>query len=85
MQTPKATLDVKELRVDISKTDGSEAGLLVKLELIPINIHLGEARATSDQALYSGGSCSADQLMSGVFAPFSCEEFCLMCEFGHNR
>ncbi|KAK6116092.1 hypothetical protein DH2020_008361 [Rehmannia glutinosa] len=83
-QTPKATLDIKELRVDISKDGGSEAGLFVKLQLFPINVHLGESRLTSDQSVTSGGSFCAYQLMDGVCPPFSCEEFALLCEFGHN-
>lgn len=85
LQTPKATLDIKELRVDISKDGGSEAGLFVKLQLFPINVHLGESRVISDQSLTSGGSFSANQLVDGACSPFSCEEFSLLCEFGHNR
>ncbi|KAL6573245.1 hypothetical protein OROHE_001704 [Orobanche hederae] len=50
LKIPKATLDVKELRVDISKDGVSEAGLFVKLKLFPINVHLGEPRLTSDQS-----------------------------------
>lgn len=85
LQTPKATLDIKELRVDISKDAGSEAGLFVKLQLFPITVHLGESRVASDQPVVSGGSFSANQLADGVCAPFSCEEFSLLCELGHNR
>ncbi|XP_057773183.1 protein SABRE-like [Salvia miltiorrhiza] len=85
LKTPKATLDIKELRVDISKDAGSEAGLFVKLQLFPITVHLGESRVASDQPVVSGGSFSANQLMDGVCAPFSCEEFSLLCELGHNR
>ncbi|KAG6398690.1 hypothetical protein SASPL_140157 [Salvia splendens] len=83
--TPKATLDIKELRVDISKDGGSEAGLFVKLLLFPITVHLGESRVASDQTVVSGESSSANQLTDGVCAPFSCEEFSLLCELGHNR
>ncbi|KAG8369181.1 hypothetical protein BUALT_Bualt15G0124500 [Buddleja alternifolia] len=85
LKTPKATLDIKELRVDISKDGGSEAGLFVKLQLFPINGHLGDSRITSDQSVTSGGSFSTNQLSDGVCSPFSCEEFALLCELGHNR
>ncbi|KAL7085464.1 hypothetical protein ACP275_14G282700 [Erythranthe tilingii] len=85
LKTPKATLDIKELRVDISKDGGSEAGLFVKLQLFPINVHLGESRVISDHSVTSGGTFSDNQLVDGVSAPFSCEEFSLLCEFGHNR
>ncbi|GER37363.1 Golgi-body localisation protein domain [Striga asiatica] len=79
LKNPKATLDIKELRVDISKDGGSEAELFVKLQLFPINVHLGEPHLTS------GGSSSGCQLIDGVCPPFSCEEFSLLCEIGHNR
>lgn len=85
LQTPKATLDIKELRVDISKDGGSEAGLFVKLQLFPITVHLVESRVASDQPVISGGSSSANRLTDGVCPPFSCEEFSLLCELGHNR
>ncbi|CAA0830088.1 Unknown protein [Striga hermonthica] len=79
LKNPKATLDIKELRVDISKDGGSEAELFVKLQLFPIHVHLGEPHLTS------GGSSSGCQLIDGVCPPFSCEEFSLLCEIGHNR
>ncbi|KAL3613192.1 hypothetical protein CASFOL_042962 [Castilleja foliolosa] len=85
LKTPKATLDIKELRVDISKDGGSEAGLFVKLQLFPINVHLGEPQLTSDQSATSGGSFSAYQFTDGICPPFTCEEFSLLCELGHNR
>lgn len=84
-KTPKATLDIKELRVDISKDGGSEAGLFVKLQLFPITVHIGESPVASDQPVVSGGSSSANQLPDGVCPPFSCEEFSVLCELGHNR
>ncbi|GFP89565.1 upf0378 protein kiaa0100 [Phtheirospermum japonicum] len=80
LKTPKATLDIKELRVDISKDGGSEAGLFVKLQLFPINVHIGEPRLTSDQSVTSGGSFSAYHFTDGVCPPFTCEEFSLLCE-----
>ncbi|KAL8487833.1 hypothetical protein ACS0TY_024229 [Phlomoides rotata] len=79
LKTPKATVEIKELRVDISKDGGSEARLFVKLQLFPITVHLGESRVTS------GESSLANQLTDGVCPPFSCEEFYVLCEFGHNR
>ncbi|KAK4489967.1 hypothetical protein RD792_000621 [Penstemon davidsonii] len=84
IKTPKATLDVKDLGVDISNNGGSEAGLFVNLQLVSINVQLAEFRVKSDQSVTSGGS-SANQLIDGVCSPFSCEELSLLCEFGHNR
>ncbi|KAJ4830314.1 hypothetical protein Tsubulata_011289 [Turnera subulata] len=90
-QTPKASVEVKELRVDISKEGGSTSTLFVKLQILPILIHMGEPRATCDQSCNSNsGGCidSAEASLGQVensSAPFSCEEFSLSCEFGHNR
>lgn len=92
MQTPKATLEVKELRVDITKDGGSKPALFVKLHLLPIMVHLGEPRISCDLSsnFYNGGSTSASQasfaaLMEGTSAPFCCEELSLSSEFGHDR
>lgn len=85
LQTPKATLDVKELRADISKDAGSEAGLSVKLQLVPIIVFLGESRVTYDLSVTSGGCFSSNHMKERVCAPFSCEEFSLLCELGHDR
>ncbi|XAR62067.1 hypothetical protein NMG60_11016662 [Bertholletia excelsa] len=50
VKTPKATLEVKELGVDISKDGGSKSVLFVKLHILPIAIHLGDPRVSYDQA-----------------------------------
>ncbi|KAE8666757.1 Protein SABRE [Hibiscus syriacus] len=70
MKTPKAATEVKELKVDISKDGGSKHNLFVKLHILPIYVY-------------------AIQMPSGIIdklsASFSCEEFSLSCEFGHDR
>ncbi|XP_016748907.2 protein SABRE isoform X3 [Gossypium hirsutum] len=70
MKTPRATAEVKELKVDISKDGGSKHNLFVKLHILPISVY-------------------AIQMLSGFMekpsASFSCEEFSLSCEFGHDR
>lgn len=89
VKTPKATVEVKELTLDLSKDGGSKPELFVKLLLAPISVHLGESRVSCDQSSTHGGSFpSNDRLLAmteRVSAPFSCEEFSLMCEFGHDR
>ncbi|KAL5844517.1 hypothetical protein ACOSQ4_010475 [Xanthoceras sorbifolium] len=91
VKTPKATVEVKELTVDISKDGGSKQDLLVKLHILPILLHIGEPRVSCDQSsnLNTGGYSSASQaaliMMEKSSAPFSCEEFSLSCEFGHDR
>ncbi|KAG9130844.1 hypothetical protein Leryth_016988 [Lithospermum erythrorhizon] len=88
VKTPKATLEVKELVVDISKVGGSKPALFVKLHLVPIYVHLDESRVVSDQTAVAIGSYSPSQTLASTersSAPFSCEEFSLLCEFGHDR
>ncbi|KAF7139251.1 hypothetical protein RHSIM_Rhsim07G0212900 [Rhododendron simsii] len=91
VKTPKATIEVKELRVDISKDGGSKPALFVRLHLLPIVVHLGEPRISCDLSsnFDYGGCTSASQasfaLMEGTSAPFCCEEFSLSSEFGHDR
>ncbi|XVE95166.1 hypothetical protein REPUB_Repub02eG0072900 [Reevesia pubescens] len=70
LKTSKATFEVKELNVDISKDGGSKPNLFVKLHILPIYVH--------SIPLLSG-------IMEKPSAPFSCEEFSLSCEFGHDR
>ncbi|KAJ0098647.1 hypothetical protein Patl1_20750 [Pistacia atlantica] len=51
VKTPKATVEVKELTVDISKDGGSKPGLLVKLHILPIFVCIGEPRICCDQSI----------------------------------
>lgn len=86
LQTPKATVEIKELEVDISKDSGSKPNLFVKLHILPIGVHMGEPRFCSDQSSnlsYEGQSSCA--VMERSSACFVCEELSLSCEFGHDR
>ncbi|PHU12723.1 Protein SABRE [Capsicum chinense] len=89
VKTPKATVEVKELTLDLSKDGGSKPELFVKLLLAPIFVHFGESRVSYDQSsVYAGSFPSNDGLLAmteKVSAPFSCEEFSITCEFGHDR
>ncbi|GFY96064.1 similar to HYPERSENSITIVE TO PI STARVATION 4 [Actinidia rufa] len=91
VKMPKATIEVKELRVDISKDGGSKPSLFVKLHLLPIVVHLGEPRISCDQSSnfkhggYTSTSQSSFASMEGTSAPFCCEELSLSSEFGHDR
>ncbi|KAH7846573.1 hypothetical protein Vadar_015665 [Vaccinium darrowii] len=91
VKTPKATFEVKELRVDISKDGGSKPALFVKLHLLPIFVYFGEPRISCDLSsnFNNEGCTSASQasfaLMEGTSAPFCCEELSLSSEFGHDR
>ncbi|KAJ4962833.1 hypothetical protein NE237_022772 [Protea cynaroides] len=91
VKTPRASIEVKDLRVDLSKDGGSKPTLLVKLHFLPFLIHMGEPRLSYDQSSNSNqeGYISAAQAsyttMERPSAPFVCEELSLSCEFGHDR
>ncbi|KAK1432241.1 hypothetical protein QVD17_09136 [Tagetes erecta] len=73
VKTPKATLEIKELGVDMSKDQGSKPSMYLKLQVFPIAIHLGEPYVTGDVATVEKPS-----------AHFICEEFGLLFEFGSH-
>ncbi|KAK9271467.1 hypothetical protein L1049_027058 [Liquidambar formosana] len=89
VKMPKASIEVKELRVDISKDGGSKPTLFVKLHLLPIVVCMGEPRVSCDQSSnFNNGGISAGQAfystMERPSAPFSCEELSVSSEFGHD-
>ncbi|XP_047307389.1 protein SABRE [Impatiens glandulifera] len=91
VKTSKATVEVKELGINISKDDVSQQDLSVKLFILPIIIHLGDQRVSIDQSSsfkYEGymSTSQASVVPTGkTLSPFFCEEFSLSCDFGHNR
>lgn len=91
LKTPKATLEIKDLRVDISKDGRAKPSLFVKLRLSPIVAHVGEPRFSCDQSSSNSEgdsflACqSSTSLVDQPLSSFSCEELSLSCEFGHNR
>lgn len=91
LQTPKATLEIKDLRVDISKSGNAKPSLFIKLLLSPIVAQVGEPRFSNDESSsnidegYMVASQSSIPLVDQPFSSFNCEELSLSCEFGHNR
>ena len=88
LQAPQATVEVKDLMVDISKLGRSNTLLLIKLHLLPILIHACDRRPSFDQPLdYNqlGCSPSVQRLTTKSSAPFICEDLSLVCELGHER
>ena len=91
LQTPKATLEVKDLRVDISKNGNAKPSLFIKLLLSPITAQMGEQRISNDELSnnvdegYMGASQSSIPLVDQPLSSLNCEELSLSCEFGHSR
>ncbi|KAM5575295.1 protein SABRE [Rosa sericea] len=91
LKTPKVSIEVKELKVDISKDGTSKQNLIVKLQILPIVVQRNEPRASCDQSssFCTGESLSVGQSSSALLdrssTLFVCEEFSLSCEFGHDR
>lgn len=74
--------------MEISKDGGSKANLLVKLQISPILVYLGESRMSCDESCNLDGDSSNQMAHAGMersSAPLSCEELLLSCEFGHDR
>uniref|UniRef100_A0A1J3FYA5 FMP27/BLTP2/Hobbit GFWDK motif-containing RBG unit domain-containing protein n=1 Tax=Noccaea caerulescens TaxID=107243 RepID=A0A1J3FYA5_NOCCA len=90
VKTKKAIVEVKELKLDISKDGGTQPNLYVKLHVIPILVHLCESRIISDQpSTLSFERCSASQTSPASSdrssAALFCDELSLSSEFGHGR
>ncbi|KAL9229212.1 hypothetical protein vseg_004701 [Gypsophila vaccaria] len=91
LKTPKVSLEVKDLKVDISKDGSTKPSLFIKLFLSPIVAQVGEPRVIHDESssYVDEGDIVASQLstqsLDQPFSSFNCEELSLSCEFGHNR
>ncbi|GAB4839472.1 hypothetical protein Ancab_028995 [Ancistrocladus abbreviatus] len=91
LKTPKAAVEVKNLKVDISKDGQAKPSLFVKLLLSPIIAHIGEPQFSCDQSSnFSDEACSIPSQPSIAVAEkgpsaFNCEELSLSCEFSHDR
>lgn len=77
--------------VEISKDGGTKPSILVKLQLLPVVVHVAEPRISFDQSssFGNGESFTAGQTCFAAIekasAPFVCEEFHLSSVFGHDR
>ncbi|KAJ0254517.1 Protein SABRE [Hirschfeldia incana] len=90
VKTRKAIMEVKELKLDISKDGGTKPNLYVQLHILPIMVHLCESRIMSDQSSSSSFERStASQTTSATLdrssAVLYCDELSLSTEFGHDR
>ncbi|CAN0873523.1 Protein SABRE [Linum grandiflorum] len=90
VKTPKATVEVKDLQLGISKDGGSNPNLFIKLHILPIYVHMDKQRLSCDPPLNSNSKDSnSGEVSYGSTekrtAPFSCDEFFLSVEFGHDR
>ncbi|CAH8392543.1 unnamed protein product [Eruca vesicaria subsp. sativa] len=90
VKTRKAIMEVKELKLDISKDGGTKPNLYVELHVLPILVHLCESRMMSDQSSSSSferstasqtTSATSDRSSAALF----CDELSLSTEFGHDR
>ncbi|RWR77330.1 protein SABRE [Cinnamomum micranthum f. kanehirae] len=91
VKVPKATIEIKDLVVDISKHGRSLSTLCVKLHLLPFLVHMGDSRLSYEQSsTFNQGEGKAIGLGSVAMmernsAYFICEELSLTCEFSHER
>lgn len=89
VKTPKATLEIKDMGVDMSKDEGSKPSMYLKLQISPIAIHLGEQHVSDDSLCSSIDSESLSagngSMIDKSSAHFVCEEFGLLVDFGPHR
>ncbi|CAN1185325.1 Protein SABRE [Linum perenne] len=92
VKTPKATLEVKDLQLGISKDGGSNPNLFIKLHILPIYVHMGNSPNLT--SLHSNSNSRESDTSGDVSfissaerhsVPFCCNEFFLSVEFGHDR
>ncbi|MED6164476.1 hypothetical protein PIB30_090478, partial [Stylosanthes scabra] len=88
-QTPKFALEIRELNVDISKDQGSETKLFVRLNILPIVVRIHGPQMVDRSSNPSGRGYIASNQASAIAAEkssgsFMCEKFYVSCEFDHN-
>eukprot|EP01018_Ginkgo_biloba_P039836 Gb_21610 [translate_table: standard] len=91
LKIPKATFEVKELKLDIFK-DGTSSQLGVKLQLLPCNVFLGERRTCYDydssfslkESILSVGHTFTASMDKNL-APIHFEEILIVSQFGYGR
>ncbi|KAL1308758.1 hypothetical protein HN51_050763 [Arachis hypogaea] len=89
LKTPKFALEIRELNVDISKDQGSETKLFVRVNILPIGVRIhgpqmGDQLSNPTRKGYiapNQASATAAEKSSGSFM---CEKFNVSCEFDHN-
>ncbi|KAJ0982380.1 hypothetical protein J5N97_010635 [Dioscorea zingiberensis] len=91
VKVPKAIIEVKDLKLDVSKNGGSSPVLNIKLYIIPFTVQICDSRLSYDQSSsYNQVDClhpdqSGSAIMEKNSAPFVCEDLSIACEFGHDR
>jgi len=90
LQTPKFTLEIGKLNVDISKDRGSDSDLVVRVQILPIVVNISEPQVSNQLSESSdGGSNTSTQASIAstekTSATFVCEKFSVSCAFGHDR
>lgn len=86
VKTPKSSVGIGKLNVDISKGGGSESNLLVSVQILPIVVHIGDPQVSRDLlSKFSVSSQASVAPREKSSAPFICEKFSVSCEFGHYR
>ncbi|XP_008794010.2 protein SABRE isoform X1 [Phoenix dactylifera] len=90
VKVPKSVVEVKDLRVDISKIAGCNQILRVKSHLKPFLVQLGDSRFSFDQmlngnqrdSLHTGQAYPA--IMEKNSVPFVSEDLSVVCDLGHD-
>ncbi|XP_027941249.1 protein SABRE-like [Vigna unguiculata] len=90
LKTPKFTLEIGKLNVDISKAAGTESDLLVRVQILPIVFNLIQPQISNELSESSGGGSNTSTQTTvasteKTSATFVCEKFSVSCTFGQDR
>ncbi|XP_028802142.1 protein SABRE [Neltuma alba] len=88
LKTPKVTVEIKELNVDVTRDCRSQSNLFFRINLGLIHVH--QCISGNQSSDTSAGECSSSGQSSIATtemssAPFVCEQFSILCEFGCDR
>ncbi|WVY91260.1 hypothetical protein V8G54_036774, partial [Vigna mungo] len=89
-KTPKFSVEIGKLNVDISKERGSESDLVVRVQILPIVFNIIEAQDSNQLSESSGGGSNTSiqptvASTEKTSATFLCEKFSVSCTLGHDR
>ncbi|KAK7385404.1 hypothetical protein VNO78_31121 [Psophocarpus tetragonolobus] len=91
LKTPKATIEIGNLNVDIFKVVGSESDLCVMIQILPIVVQISEPQVSCNQlsGINGGGGDASTQTSIAATKKanphFIIGKFSVLCEFGHDR
>ncbi|KAG0455571.1 hypothetical protein HPP92_024863 [Vanilla planifolia] len=83
VKVPSAAFEVKDIRVEMSKSGGPSPVLNIKLYLIPLLVQIGDSQPNLDQFCFDQWETAT--AAEKYCAPFICEDMSVASEVGHDK